>query len=252
MKLAIFSDVHNEFGVWHPPKLDADVVILAGDIHSKHRGAQWAIESFDVPVIYVPGNHEYYGSNIGSVNKKLKEQAQKSNVHVLLNESINIDGVNFIGSTLWTDFKLFGEEKQRECSFYAGSRINDYERIRLNDNGNYRKLRTADTQSFFDHSVSFIEKTLAKNTNNKTVIVTHHAPSRRSTPQQYKDDLLSASFSSNLEKLIAQYDINLWIHGHTHHNVDYMLSGTRVVSNQRGYAKVEENTSFCETYIIEI
>ncbi|WP_462146382.1 metallophosphoesterase [Pseudoalteromonas gelatinilytica] len=100
MKLAIFSDVHNEFGVWHPPKLNADVAILAGDIHSKHRGAQWAIESFDVPVIYVPGNHEYYGSNIGSVNRKLKEQTQNSNVHVLLNESINIDGVNFIGSTL--------------------------------------------------------------------------------------------------------------------------------------------------------
>lgn len=252
MKLAIFSDVHNEFGVWHPSKLDADVVILAGDIHSKHHGVQWAIESFDAPVIYVPGNHEYYSSNIGSVNRKLKEQAQGTNVHVLIDDTVEINSVTFIGATLWANFELMGEDKKRICAFEAGSRINDYERIRLNDNGKYRKLRTADTQGFFDNSVSFIEKTLAKNTNNKTVIVTHHAPSGRSTPQQYKDDLLSASFSSNLEKLLAQYDINLWVHGHTHHNVDYMLSGTRVVSNQRGYAKVEENTSFCETYTIEV
>lgn len=80
------------------------MVVLAGDIHLKHHGINWVKEHFDVPVIYVPGNHEYFGCEILSNNKKMKSLAKNSNVHVLINDSVEIDGVLFVGATLWTDF----------------------------------------------------------------------------------------------------------------------------------------------------
>lgn len=253
MRLALFSDIHNEFEIWTPPKIDADVVVLAGDIHSKHHGIQWAKEFFELPVIYILGNHEYYGFNIQSINRKLKEQSKNSNVHVLINESIEIDGVKFIGSTLWSDFKLFGESQRQACIFNAGAKMNDFQRISINDNGKYRKLKVSDTIAFFDNSLNFIENELKTSNTNRNIVVTHHAPSPQSTPKQYQSDLLSAAFSSNLEEFIKKYTnkIDVWAHGHTHHSVNYQIADTRIISNQRGYSSIEKFNFDCG-YIVEI
>jgi Icc-related predicted phosphoesterase len=101
-------------------------------------------------------------------------------------------------------------------------------------------------------SVSFIEKSIQQNKDKKIVVITHHSPSNNSTPPIYKGDHLSPAFSSNLESLVTHENISLWIHGHTHYCVDYMLKNTRVISNQRGYQPFETNKSFSGNFIVDI
>ncbi len=108
MKLHVLSDLHTEFADFSPPGTDADVVVLAGDIGVGVGGIEWAARRCPkVPVIYVPGNHEFYDHDIG-LTDELKATVP-ANIHVLNNDTLELDGVRFIGSTLWTDFKLHGE-----------------------------------------------------------------------------------------------------------------------------------------------
>ena len=96
MKIAIFSDIHHEFKCWFPEKLDADIVVLAGDIYINCKSIEFA-KKFSKPVIFVPGNHECYGSEFHKANKMMKENAQNTNVHFLLNGSVKIADTLFIG-----------------------------------------------------------------------------------------------------------------------------------------------------------
>ena len=64
MRIHLLSDLHNEFSSFVPVLLDCDLVILAGDIDLKSRGVEWAKKTFSVPVLYVPGNHEFYGGHL--------------------------------------------------------------------------------------------------------------------------------------------------------------------------------------------
>ena len=111
MKVRILSDLHLEFAVLLPPSIDADVVVLAGDIGVGLDGLAWARNSFPgVPVIYVPGNHEYYGHDI-ELRSDLRRQSNDG-LYVLDDEAIELQGVRFVGSTLWTDFALNGTADQ--------------------------------------------------------------------------------------------------------------------------------------------
>lgn len=112
MKIQLLRDLHIEFGSYRYPDVESDVVVLAGDIHTKTQGIQWALENItDKPVIYVLGNHEYYGKTYPKLIDTAKELAKGSNVHVLENEVLTLGGVNFLGCTLWTDFELFGDPR---------------------------------------------------------------------------------------------------------------------------------------------
>ena len=107
MKLQILSDLHLEFAPCQIVNTDADVVILAGDIHLGDRGYKWAEQNIkNKEVIYVLGNHEFYKEATPRLFEKLKKETKGTNIHVLENESISIGGVKFLGCTLWTDFEL--------------------------------------------------------------------------------------------------------------------------------------------------
>ena len=137
MKLHILSDVHVEFGPYDAPETDADVVVLAGDIHVGRNGFDWAREQFpNKPVLYVLGNHEYYGKALPKFADKLRELAEGTNVHILEQDSLTLDGVTFLGCTLWTDFELFGDP--RIAGYEAAQKMTDYKRIRVSPN--YRRL----------------------------------------------------------------------------------------------------------------
>ena len=111
MKIQLLSDLHIEFQSYEYPDCDSDVVVLAGDIHTKGQGVKWAIENIlDKPVIYVLGNHEYYGKTYPKLVAEVKELARGTNVHILERDVVTINGVNFLGCTLWTDFELFGDQ----------------------------------------------------------------------------------------------------------------------------------------------
>jgi len=225
MKLYVISDVHVEFSPFDPPEVDADIVILAGDIHVKNHGLLWAREKFsEVPVIYVLGNHEYYGQALPKHLEKLKEQAEGTNIHVLENEIITIAGITFLCCTLWTDFKLSGDP--RIAGYAATQTMTDYKRIRVSPA--YRKLRSVDTAAIHYNSRNWLTKELANHRKNKSVIVTHHAPSRNSVPEGFRDDILSAAYASDLDDLVGSSGAEVWIHGHVHTQQDYLMGETRM------------------------
>jgi len=129
MKLHILSDLHTEFADFDPPETDANMVVLAGDIGVGSGGIQWAERwSPKVPVIYVPGNHEFYGHDI-RITDRLQAVAP-DNIHVLNNDVLELDGVRFLGSTLWTDFRLYGEGEAWFSRQKARALIEDFISIR--------------------------------------------------------------------------------------------------------------------------
>src|SRR4051812_4888053 len=125
MRLHVLSDLHTEFTPFDVPRVDADVILFAGDIGTHFAGIKLALAQ-SKPVIYVAGNHEYYASSIPHHTSKLQEAAANSNISFLEDASTIIDGVRFLGCTLWTDFLLFGPERWVEATEEAGERMRDY------------------------------------------------------------------------------------------------------------------------------
>jgi hypothetical protein len=166
-----------------------------------------------------------------------------------------IDGVRFLGATLWTDFCLHGNGTQATIAMYdAGQYMNDYKRIRLAKKG-YRKLRPADTQGWHFRQRSWLQERLAEPFDGKTVVVSHMAPSGHSIEEQYKGDTLSPAYASNLDHLVEQVD--LWVHGHVHSSLDYRIGAGRVVCNPLGYPgradRIRpENPAFDPNLVVEI
>lgn len=263
MKLHIKSDTHYEFSKDKNQVKDADVIAMAGDIDIGTRGLDYAkalLRETNSKVIYVPGNHEFYGNNIDAMRKQLRleyadyllnEQAEgdTQRLFFLDNDEAVIDGVRFLGCTLWTNFKLFGESKRLECLAEARW-LNDF---RLIKTGNGDVFRPRDSADLFEQSVKWLTRKLDEPFDGKTVVITHHLPSFDSVVERYRDDLLSACFASNLDHLFGKMD--LWIHGHTHDSLDYVKNGTRVICNPRGYSRYEqdvENLGFDPKLVIEV
>lgn len=257
MKIRILSDLLLELSPWQAPKVDADVTVLAGDIHKHTHALDWILENIEGMAVYVPGNHEFYGAELHGIRAELKRRAG-GRIHVLDNDSIEIRGeaesVRFIGSTLWTDYALFGAGAEmafamREAKYC----LLDHERIRCAP-----QPRFTPSQALGQHreSVVWLTGELAKPYAGKTVVVTHHLPSMLSVADRFKGQPLSAAFASNLDHLVERAD--LWIHGHTHDNFDYRLGKCRVVCNPRGYVRERyertevENRYFNPELVIEL
>lgn len=247
MKLHILSDIHTEFSDFKPPDTEADVAVLAGDIGVGTGGIEWAARQFpDMPVVYVPGNHEFYGHDVRNTN--LLSAAARSNIHVLSDHACEIDGVRFVGSTLWTDFKLYGEGEAWYSRQKAQAFIEDFESIR---NGN-RLFTPDDSVHLHRASVASLVNELGKAFDGPTVVVTHHLPATPSVADQYRNDPLNPAFASRLEGIIEKYQPELWIHGHTHVPCDYEIFGTRVVCNPRGYPSESSARGFSPELVVEI
>jgi predicted phosphodiesterase len=253
VKLNILSDVHLSQGPLAPPVTDADVVILAGDIARPQEAIAWAC-GFGRPVLYVPGNHEFYGSSIVGSLAELESLSAGSGVRVLDDDEVVIAGVRFLGSTLWTDFRLFGEgERRTEAMRTAQAFMRDFTRIRIGETSQDPFTPDDAAQRFAGHA-AWLEDRLAASHAGPTVVITHHAPSPMSIHPRYSGSLLNACFVSDAERLVDGRRVRLWIHGHTHDSFDYALNGTRVVCNPRGYAKdgVNENPLFNAELVVEI
>ena len=238
--------MHIEFEPFDPPYINPDVVVLAGDIHLGVKGLEWARKNFpDKPVIYVPGNHEYYREAMPRFTGKLREAARGSNVHLLENDRVVIRDVVFLGCTLWTDFKLFGNP--RIAGYEATQKMTDYRRIRVSPQ--YRKLRPTDTAGIHSRSLRWLKGELASKSE-KAVVITHYAPSQRSIPERHKDDILNAAYASHLDDVVEGSKACLWIHGHIHTRLDYRIGETRVVCNPRGYP--DESSDFDPDFAVEV
>jgi predicted phosphodiesterase len=251
--LNILSDLHLSLGALQIPENDADLVILAGDVARPREATSWA-SRLAKPVLYVPGNHEFYGASIGDTLDELKRLCAGTNIHVLDNEEINLEGVRFLGTTLWTDFMLFGSGPQRAAAMHeALGFMRDFSRIRAGQAPG-ELFTPNDAVELFNIHAGWLARKLAEPYGGPTVVITHHAPSRKSIHPRFSDSLLNACFVSDAEHLIDRSRVRLWIHGHTHDSFDYIVNGTRVVCNPRGYARggVNENPLFDPNFLAEI
>ena len=247
MKLHILNDLHIEFEDFEPPSTDADVIVLAGDIGVGTGGLRWAEAKFpERPVIYVPGNHEFYHHDIALIDE-LKSEAP-DNVHVLNDDQVIVGDVRFLGTVLWTDFALFGEADKFFAMQQARQQMADFSIIQ-----NHRQRFTpGDAVRLHTASRDWLAVMLAEPFAGKTVVVTHHAPSSRSVHPRYARDLLTPAFASKLEDLMDGGRAALWLHGHMHESFDYEVYGTRVICNPRGYAPEALNPDFRPDWVVKI
>jgi len=244
VKIHILSDLHLEFSSHVPNETDADVIILAGDIHTKGRAATWASGIFATTTVLVAGNHDCYGGSLQGAHRKLRESARE-HVHFLEQGIFLHQGVRFIGCTAWTDFRSFGHVQLNVSNAQAS--MNDYRMIRHEPT--FRRLRASDTQAIAEESRQWLLELVRTPFAGKTVVVTHHAPLLQLLPSWPDVSGLDAAYGNDWPEFLGQ-QIDLWVFGHTHHAVDVEIGGVRFVSNPRGYP--QEQTGFRADLVIEI
>ena len=234
MRLHVLSDLHLERGELDVPAPDADVVVLAGDIAIGTAGVQWAREWADGrPVLYIAGNHEYYGQGLPGLDAELKRAAAGSGVHVLENDELIIDGVRFLACTLWSDFDFDGAAHRELAMRVCERAVTDYRLIR-NDSED-RTLTAADTRARHLDSRRWLNERLDAAHDGPTVVITHHAPYIHYRPPERTWRLIAGAFVSDLSPLMGGERVSTGIYGHTHRAADRDIGGTRLLSNPRGY-----------------
>ncbi|KQR42814.1 metallophosphoesterase [Acidovorax sp. Leaf160] len=274
MKIQLLSDLHLET---HPhftatPAPGADVLVLAGDIGSYQEGSMLADEDFGlarfsplpqhagwpVPVLFVPGNHEYDAQDFDAAQNRLRRTCERLGIIWLERETVVLQGVRFVGTTLWSDFDALAEQegsadvarrlRQREKAFRAAN-------FYLRKTGGTRAGEPFLAQPMREESLAcqhWLREALAAPwAGGPTVVVTHFAPSLRSADPRYGLVPGTAGFCNALDDLLPQAD--LWLHGHLHAPSDYTVQGThadgspwrcRVVANPLGYARKGEQVAF--------
>jgi len=291
LKIAIASDLHLEFGDLEFDNSNrADVLILSGDIlvaqditqHDPHNimGAEYRSNRYHnfmqrcceqfAHVIYIMGNHEHYNGDFAKTESHLKDVlGYLKNLYILEREIKVIDDVTFVGGTLWTDMN-----REDPLTLYHMTRMmNDFRIIgNSNKNVNYKtfddidypdkptfrtraaKFSPEDTVEEHGKMRGYVQQIVQGKTDQKFVVVGHHAPSRLSTHEQYAHDtVMNGGYSSELDAFIQDHpQIRLWTHGHTHHNFDYMIGETRVVCNPRGYHGHEAQARTWQLQTVEI
>jgi Icc-related predicted phosphoesterase len=253
------SDVHLESTRdWGLPsggsRPQFDVMVVAGDLIPRmERGVAWLRERVtNRLVLYIPGNHEFWGCDIDRTVEKARQAAAGTNIHILQNDAVTIDGVLFAGATFWTDFELFGN---RDLAMtVAAEGLNDYRKIRKK--AYVERLRPTDTLVRHWESRKFIERVTRESRADRRVVISHHGCVREAVKAGTEADVLSAAYTSDCSDLPKHVD--LWIYGHTHESRDFTVGHTRIVSNSKGYGpwslreRTWNNPSFDPHYVIEI
>lgn len=211
-----------------------DVLVAAGDIGVGLAGLEW-LQRLPCQVVYVAGNHEYWGEDLYGLSRRLHTATQAGNVHYLEKRSVILGDVRFIGCTLWSDFKAADDSIMQEMWLA----MNDFTYIRKGP----ALIRPKDLASANSRSREWLEQELSKPFAGKTVVVTHHAPLMRSW-YQGNTNAIRYAYCNDLGTLMDRHDIDLWVHGHVHGRFDYVDHGVRVVCNPRGYYGYKEVGEF--------
>lgn len=266
MRLQLLSDLHLEAQPhWQPtPAPGADVLVLAGDIGSYQAGSLLGDADFGLarfsprhgwpcPVIYVPGNHEYDGQDFDQAHQRLQEICQRLGLIWLERGCTELMGVQFIGTTLWTDFDALAAqvrpgraEAAREKAFRAA---NHYLRKTGGTRGG-QPLLADGVRELGLICQDWLREALAAPRTGPRVVVTHFAPSLLSADPRYGLVPGTAGFCNALDDLLPQAD--LWLHGHLHAPSDYLHKACRVVANPLGYASKGEQAAFQATALVDV
>lgn len=243
MRVKILSDLHlNAYDKFQYIPLDEEVCILAGDIAEGSYGVLWAQKNIpeNIRVLYVPGNHEYYGHEYFKLNEVFRTlNRMDTHVKVLIDDTETINGVKFVGSTLWTDFNLYGTYALSSTHWKHG--LNDSRYMKYQD----RPIEAQDFINMNAQALSFIRE------NPGDVLITHYCPNR-SVHSRYQGDPYTPGFASNIpEDIVSPFKLHA--HGHTHSSFDYISAHylPRVICNPKGY-RVENYDEFDPDLIVDI
>lgn len=261
MRIHVLSDLHLLCCPLEPAEVAGDVLVLAGDITDGRRETLFEFARNYLickrPVLFVPGNHEFYGHLLARELKHLWRTCRRYGVELLYNRALTIGHVRFAGTTLWTDFAL-DSDPIRSMRF-AEYGMTDYTQI----GHGRRKLAPPDTIRMHKRALRFLERTFQEPHAGPTVVVTHHGPHPGSIHSRFAGHPLNPGFISDLSVQIARWAPACWIHGHVHNRFDYYVGQTRVVANPRGYVTQyrlpsgevvtrTEHDAFNPTFVVEI
>jgi Icc-related predicted phosphoesterase len=264
IKIWHLTDLHLDCGKLKLTKYpECDYVLITGDLASKLGG--WGfiqdLLSKNYIVIFILGNHEYHSENRKGIKtyKEIEELWKRKskefeNFHVLINDTIEFEGIRFIGSTLWTNLNNLDQEtidyfpEMRDSSkIYKSYYGSGYSRR------GGRNISATDLYDLHKDSVDFIEKELQKEFNGLTVLGTHHAPLLESLDTRYKDSDSNGYYASDLSYLFEKYKITAAFHGHIHQSKHYFYKGSLITCNPRGYRMYNEvNADFDEGKVIKL
>ena len=242
MKIQFVSDLHIDhwgYGIprplpFGPEHIVGDVLVVAGDVDEQIPSLVSYLNTLTEagrPVFFVLGNHEYFSETWMTYQTRLREVLPPGVTLLDRNETI-IDGVRFLGCTLWTNFGG-SMRKLRDCE----SGMPDYENIVKDDS--WGMITGEDVLARHTEEQAWLNTKLAESFSGPTVVVTHHAPSMRSNHPRFRGSRISTAFYSHLENLIEKTQPDLWVHGHMHNSSDYRIGKTRVVCNPCGYSEGE-------------
>jgi Icc-related predicted phosphoesterase len=256
LRLWPISDLHlAKSEQWDKEQIpEADVAIVAGDVCEGVVDAVTWLSAHIRPhmkVVFVPGNHEYYGYVHNEALLRGKEAAAKADIRLLDGNAIVIGDVRFTGATLWTDYGLFGEAFRWAVMQTARTKMNDHRFIHWSKQP-WQRFRPQEALALHHKSLLPIESNLVQRHEGPTVVVSHHAPHSTSVRERFGSDLLAGAYASDLSELIARTGPDLWVHGHTHVAVDYRVAGTRILSNPRGYQHERARTGFHALLVVEV
>jgi predicted phosphodiesterase len=215
----------------------ADLVVLAGDIAAGTQGLEWAAATFaPLPVVYVAGNHEFYRYEHRQLVGQLRQAAKRAgHVHFLEQDEVRLEiagrPLRVLGCTAWTDYGIYDHVPAAEAMHRAETLMYDHRRISFGE----RVFMANDALELHLDARRWLAERLAERDGATTLVVTHHAPTAQSVEPRFRGDSLSPAFASELTPLIEAHAPELWIHGHTHWNVDYRVGATRIVTHQWGY-----------------
>jgi predicted phosphodiesterase len=243
MQIQLISDIHLEFPRNYEKFMDTfelkgDLLVIAGDAcNLKKPDPLWnflaKIQKKVDHILYVPGNHEYYGSSADTIKShETLNEIYQGNCRIMNNSHIRIGKVNFYLSTLWTD-----------PTEYAAQRLNDFYTI---------KGLTRDTAAMFHQkSVKKLSEMLSQKKQGYHYVVTHHLPLWECISEKYAGNPVNSCFTSDQSELIENNKIHVWMHGHSHDRMDEYFKGTRIIRNPFGYSHIGESYDYKE-FVIDI
>jgi predicted phosphodiesterase len=253
VKLQIFSDLHADAAKIKPITIasDVDAVIVAGDVCEGAEKAFQMLRSIvpeHIPILMVAGNHEFYRRFIREEILLAEMSAPSRNICFLSNTSVKLVGVNFFGCTLWTDYCIFGQDRQAAVMNACARGMNDHRLIGWQKQP-WLRFRPEEAVLLHHQSRTFLSEALAVS-DAPTVVIVHHGVHENSIHPSHRSDPLTGAFVSSLEDLIQTAQPDLIVHGHVHHSFDYRLGRTRVICNPHGYGG--ENPHFDGALVVEV
>ena len=245
MKIRILSDLHMEGFKFQYEYAGEDVIVLAGDIHTRNSHHKFiATLPKDIPILMVSGNHEHYHGCFQDVHNYLsKLNHEFNNFHYLNNSHINIGNISFFGGTMFTDLGLYGEAERFYVEQDVQKGISDFHHISVLDETTERQWTISDHKAQYEiFNARFdVWRRYVKETNpriDELVCISHFLPSEQLISPKYAHSMLNPYFACNNEKRVQ--DVDVWLCGHTHDSHDIMIGETRVVCNPKGYGSENE------------